>query len=156
MHIIFHLKLDERSVQTASRILQQLGEVMQATQRRMRSKRIDDRFLLSQEFIQAMTRVTSNLIEAASILIQRYIPQYQHTNSPNWSLHISCCTSWEILLEIKIFLVSLTRQLPLHLFLWPVSLNYVDHWSISWFFFLTLLGMQGCHLSGKNRRIMFC
>ena len=89
---IFHLKLDERSVQTASGILQQLGEVMQATQRRMRSKRIDDRFLLSQEFIQTMTRVTSNLIEAASILIQRYTPQYQHTNSPNWSLHISCCT----------------------------------------------------------------
>ena len=23
-------------------------------------------------------------------------------------------------------------------------------------FFLALLGMQGCHLSGKNRRIMFC
>ena len=71
-------------METASRILQQLGEVMQTTLRRMRSKRIEDRFLLSEEFIQAMTRVTSNLIEASSLLISRYVHmrQYQRTNSP--------------------------------------------------------------------------
>ncbi|KAL9967893.1 hypothetical protein ACROYT_G026199, partial [Oculina patagonica] len=64
-------ELAERSVETASHILQHLGDVMQATQSSMRAKRIEDRFLLSQEFIQAMTRVTSNLIEAASTLIHR-------------------------------------------------------------------------------------
>lgn len=77
------MKLTESGLETASRILQHLGEVMQTTQRRMRSKRIDDRFLLSEEFIQAMTRVTSNLIEASSLLISRYMHmrQYQRTNS---------------------------------------------------------------------------
>lgn len=77
------MKLTENALETASRILQHLGEVMQTTQRRMRSKRIDDRFLLSQEFIQAMTRVTSNLIEASSLRISRYLHmrQYQRTNS---------------------------------------------------------------------------
>ncbi|KAJ7375343.1 detection of nodal flow [Desmophyllum pertusum] len=64
-------ELAESSIETASDILQHLSEVMQATQRSMRAKRIEDRFLLSQEFIQTMTRVTSNLIEAASILIHR-------------------------------------------------------------------------------------
>ena len=72
------MKLTESGLETASRILQHLGEVMQTTQRRMRSKRIDDRFLLSQEFIQAMTRVTSNLIEASSLLISRYMHMRQY------------------------------------------------------------------------------
>ena len=68
----FNLKLTESSVKIASRILQHLGEVMQTTQRRLRSNKKEDRFLLSQEFIEAMTRVTSNLIEASSKLIDRY------------------------------------------------------------------------------------
>lgn len=71
-------------METASRILQHLGEVMQTTQRRLRSNKKEDRFLLSQEFIEAMTRVTSNLIEASSMLVDRYahMPQYQRINSP--------------------------------------------------------------------------
>ena len=68
----FQFKLTESSLETASHILQHLGEVMQTTQRRMRSNKKEDRFLLSQEFIEAMTRVTSNLIEASSMLVDRY------------------------------------------------------------------------------------
>lgn len=120
------LKLAESSLETASRILQHLGEVMETTQRRMRSKRIEDRFLLSQEFIQAMTRVTSNLIEASSMLIHRYtyMPKYQCLNSPKWSQYISCSTSGRILLEYPDF----------RSFLWGNIDNCFYSWDLcAWF-----------------------
>lgn len=87
-----NLKLTESSVETASHLLQHLGEVMQTAHRRMRSNKKEDRFLLSQEFIEAMTRVTSNLIEAYSMIIDRYthMPQYQRINSPKHFPYISC------------------------------------------------------------------
>lgn len=100
--MFFNFKLTRSGVETASRILQHLGEVMQTTQRRMRSNKIEDRFLLSQEFIQAMTRVTSNLIEASSMLIDRYthMPGYQRINSPKRFQYISCRTTGRILILI--------------------------------------------------------
>ena len=89
-------------METASHILRHLGEVMQTTQRRMRSNKKEDRFLLSLEFIEAMTRVTSNLIEASSMLIDRYtlMPQYQRMNSPKQFQYISCKTTERSLILI--------------------------------------------------------
>ena len=79
-------------METASHLLQRLGEVMQTARRTMRSNKKEDRFLLSQDFIEAMTRVTSNLIEAYSMIIDRYthMPQYQRINSPKHFPFISC------------------------------------------------------------------
>lgn len=56
----------------ASQILLKLGRVLKSKHKRIKDKWIEARDLLSQEFVQSATRVTSNLIEAASLLTQRY------------------------------------------------------------------------------------
>ena len=66
-----YLQLSANSVETASQILHKLGAVMQSTHQRMQDNWSEARDLISEEFIQTVTRVTSNLIEAASLLIHR-------------------------------------------------------------------------------------
>ena len=70
--VVLHLQLSARSVDVASQILLKLGRVLNSKHKRIKDKWIEARDLLSQEFVQSATRVTSNLIEAASLLTQRY------------------------------------------------------------------------------------
>lgn len=67
-----HLQLSASSVNVASQILLKLGRVLKSKHKRIKDKWIEARDLLSREFVQSATRVTSNLIEAASLLMQRY------------------------------------------------------------------------------------
>ena len=55
-----------------SLLLQHLSDMMQSAHQKMRGRRIEGRFVLSEELIKAITRVTSHLIEASSLLILRY------------------------------------------------------------------------------------
>lgn len=67
-----HAQLTETSVKLASLLLQHLSDMMQSAHQKMRGRRIEGRFVLSEELIKAITRVTSDLIEASSLLILRY------------------------------------------------------------------------------------
>lgn len=67
-----HAQLTETSVKLTSLLLQHLSDMMQSAHQKMRGRRIEGRFVLSEELIKAITRVTSDLIEASSLLILRY------------------------------------------------------------------------------------
>ena len=59
-------------METASRILHKVGEMMKFKHKKVKDDWTVARDLLSQEFIQSAIRVTSNLLEASSLLVQRY------------------------------------------------------------------------------------
>ena len=69
---VLHWQLSASSVEVASQILLKLGRMLKSKHKRIKDQWIEARDLLSQKFIQSATRVTSNLIEAASLLMQRY------------------------------------------------------------------------------------
>jgi len=73
-------------VETASQILHKLRDVMQLKHKRIQDKWIEGRDLLSQKFIETVTRVTSNLIAAASILAQRYAIKCRDSHNLRWIL----------------------------------------------------------------------
>lgn len=59
-------------METASKTLHKLGEMMKVKRKEVQEDWTVARELLSQEFIQSATTVTSNLLEASSLLVQRY------------------------------------------------------------------------------------
>lgn len=66
------LQIGANNVKIASQVLYNVIENMRSKYNRTKNTLIEARQLLSQELVESATTVTSNLIEAASLAVQRY------------------------------------------------------------------------------------